>query len=44
MYIFDFHSHENSSSNYCWNAYERENQLSLPKEVEKYQRVKYMKV
>ena len=36
MYISDFHSDENSSSNYSWNPYERESQLSLPKEVEKH--------
>ena len=36
MYIFDFHSHENSSKNYNWNAYEEKKQLSLSKEVEKH--------
>ena len=36
MHNSDFHSHKNSSRIYCWNAYERENQLSLPKEVEKH--------
>ena len=36
MYISDFHSHENSRSNYYWYAYDQENQLSLPNEIEKH--------
>ena len=36
MYIFGSHSHENFSSNYCWNGYERENLFSLSKDVEEH--------
>ena len=36
MYISDFQSLENSSSIYGWNAHKIENQLSLPKKVEKH--------
>ena len=32
----NFHFHENFSSNYYWDAYEWENQLSLPNSVEKH--------
>ena len=35
MYISSFHSHENFSSSYCCNTYERGKQLSLPDKVER---------
>ena len=44
MNISDFHSHEDSINNYCWNAYDRENQPSLLKEVENTKRLSTYRV